>query len=192
MVDSTGLEPVSIIPVEQLPYTAHKLAGEPYDESMTTSKYAITGKGTGTIYLPNGKTVEFEYNGIRNYYHVDLYIKPAGRNTLKDLGEPYKYGEYTPTVPIILEIDYKGIVVRTWAALHLNYRKDNHTHFCAWLFNSDGDPGGSFGPLRISYGRDNDEVKRAPAAFSAQKITIASVAGAAIGAVMGALLGSGN
>ena len=171
MADLTGLFPfniseVSMIPVEQLPYAAHKLAGELCDESMMARKYSIKyNEGTGRIYLPNEEFIEITYHGIRNYYHMDLYIQSKGRTILKNLGDPYKFGQYTPVVPIILEMNYKGAQIRTWAVLHLNYRS-NHQHFCAWLYNSDGDNGGSFGTHRTSYGRDNVLVEQASAAFN--------------------------
>ena len=89
-IDSAGLFPVDVsevqmIPVEQLPYMAHKIAGESYDESMTTRKYSIKYRGIGKFYLPSGDEVEFSYNGIRNYYHVDIWVQSAGLDILTNL-----------------------------------------------------------------------------------------------------------
>lgn len=94
-------------------------------------------------------------------HHVDIWVNSKGLKIFKGLGDPYVYGKYTPVVPIIMELDYKGIKVRSWAVLHPN----PHPEMCIWLLNSDGDKRGGFGPRRTSYGRDNAEVEKAPSVF---------------------------
>ena len=154
-----------MVPVERLPYTAQKLAGEDPDEIKTTTKrYSIKGKGTGKLYLPNNDVINFTYNGIRNYYHVDIWADDTGFKTLSGIEAPYTYGKYTPAVPIILELDYKEIKIRTWAVLHPNPHNANK-EMCLWLINSDGDADGGFGSRRKSYGRDNKDIEKAPLAF---------------------------